>query len=93
MSSSRSSWRDLYLLAVHEEDPETALKKVKLALASIRSRLDLLPTGLGDLDEMREIKAALRHLRSLHKRALDQSEKHDRTSAVAATLRRLLGAT
>ena len=87
------SWRELYLLAVREEDPETALKSVQVALTSIRTRLDVLPTGLGDLEEMREIKASLRHLRSLHKRALQQSEKHHRISAVAATLRRMLGAT
>jgi septation ring formation regulator EzrA len=93
MSSSGSSWRNLYLSAVREEDPATALNLIKHAFSAIRSRLETLPTGLSDVEEMKEIKLALRHLRSLHKRALQQTEKSYRLTALASTLRRLIGAT
>jgi hypothetical protein len=93
VSSSGSSWRDLYLSAVREEDPAMTLRLVKLAFTAIRSRLHVLPNGLADVDEMKEIKAALKHLRQLHKSALQQTEKAYRLTAFASTLRRIIGAT
>jgi len=92
MCSSRNSWQELYLSAMREADPNTTIKLVNLAFEAIRSRLRVLPNGLSDLQEMKQIKVALGRLLALRDRSLRELEKHDRRTAVASTLRRLIRA-
>jgi hypothetical protein len=93
MTSSSNSWRELYLSAMREEDPTATLKLVNLAFDSIKDRLDVLPNGLADLQEMREIKVALGQLLKLRRRTLRQRQKHDRYTGLASTFKRLIRAT
>jgi hypothetical protein len=78
---------------MREEDPNSTLKLVNLAFEAIKVRLEVLPNGLADLQEMKEIKVALGQLLRLRDHTLRNREKQDRRTALASTLRRLIRAT
>ena len=93
MESGRGSWQELYLSAQCEEDVNSTLKLIDLAFEAIKLRLEVLPNGLTDLQEMKEIKVALGQLSRLRDRTLRRREKQERHTMLGTALRRLIRAT
>src|SRR5215470_198956 len=61
-------WREFYWAAVLEEDSNHIPERLDTAHAAIKARLKVLPHGLDDLKEMREIDTSLRRLARLRRR-------------------------
>jgi hypothetical protein len=74
-------WREFYWAALLEVDSTQKSERIDIAHAAIKNRLQVLPHGLDDIKEMKEINFALRRLAKL-RRKVSRRQK----AALARTL-------
>jgi len=61
-NSDASKWRDLYEQALDESGSVARMEKVEVAFQAIEQRLKVLPRGLMDISEMKELSEARKQL-------------------------------
>jgi hypothetical protein len=82
----RAIWKQLYEDAQAEKDPVASAAKVEVAIQAIDLRLRMLPRGLPDIDEMRELSEARKKLLRRRKPELIKEGQHEPTATPFANV-------